>query len=155
MLEVKGDINLLNYRRMLANGAFGFFFAGILGNKWYHLLHTFVKSLQLPRGIAYMITAKMGCEICIWHPLSLSVYWMWTGVTVEGKSLTHVWKELRHEFLPTLQLEVTLWTPVDILNFAFVPVAYQAIIVNFACFIEAIGLSYLHSHQDKIDDDDE
>lgn len=36
--------------------------------------------------------------------------------------------------------------PLDIANFALVPVRYQLLVGNFGCFLESIMLSFVKSH---------
>ena len=60
-----------------------------------------------------------------------------------GDTPSAIWKQLRHDFWPTLGLEYTLWTPIDITNFALIPVQHQLLVVNIACLLESIMLSFI------------
>lgn len=136
----------LNTRRLAATLAFGTAVAGVGGHYWYRLLdHVVLHRLRLVEGSARFIGAKLALECVLWHPVGLSLFWAAQGVGAEGKSLWEVKRELGHDLLPALAVEVGMWTPVDIINFRFTPVHLQVIVVNFVSFFEAIVLSYLHS----------
>eukprot|EP00744_Colponema_vietnamica_P023579 GILI01034168.1.p1 GENE.GILI01034168.1~~GILI01034168.1.p1 ORF type:complete len:225 (+),score=31.22 GILI01034168.1:134-808(+) len=135
-----------DFKRLWATIFYGTLVAGALGHYWYELIHVIAASkLKLRDGSAALIATKLALECAIWHPLGLSVFWVLQGVWAEGKTVGSVAKELRTDLLPALAVEMSLWTPIDILNFKFTPVQLQVIVVNFVSFFEAILLSYLHS----------
>jgi len=122
----------------------GFFIGGVGGYLWYGWLDKFVtKTVRAIPGTKKFIAAKILMEICVWHPVVLLGYWGIVG-KFEGHSNAQIGAELRESFLPTLAGDASLWTPIDILNFRYVPVHLQALVFNAGSLVEAVALSYIH-----------
>ena len=133
-------------RRLAGTTMEGSLVSGGLGVFWYAALDRFVgTSLGLVSGTASFVAAKVALECVLWHPLTLSIFWTFVGL-VEGSSWEKIKEELATDFTPTLLTEYVLWTPIDILNFKLVPVHLQVLFVNMGCLVEAVLLSYIHSH---------
>jgi protein Mpv17 len=133
-------------RRLFGTTAEGSLVAGGLGVYWYAFLDKFVgTTLGLASGSAAFVAAKVGLECVLWHPFTLSLFWTVVGA-IEGNSWEKIKEELSTDFTPTLLTEYVLWAPIDILNFKLVPVHLQVLCVNMGCLVEAVLLSYIHSH---------
>ena len=50
--------------------------------------------------------------------------------------------ELRASFLPMLGAEAAIWTPVQMLNFWYLPVRHQQMFVNVMSVVEAAVISW-------------
>ena len=108
----------------------GFFISGVGGYLWYGWMDKFVtKTVRVIPGTKKFIAAKILMEICVWHPVVLLGYWGIVG-KFEGHSNAQIGAELRESFLPTLAGDASLWTPIDILNFRYVPVHLQACLLD-------------------------
>ena len=113
---------------------------------WYNFLDRFTSTtLKLAAGSMRFVAAKISLEILIWHQISLAVYWVIVG-TFEGHRMEKIKKELRADYLPTLMADVSMWTPLDVLNFKYVPVSLQVLFINLGSLVEAVALSYIHKH---------
>ena len=122
----------------------GFFIGGVGGYLWYGWMDKFVtKTVRVIPGTKKFIAAKILMEICVWHPVVLLGYWGIVG-KFEGHSNAQIGAELRESFLLTLAGDASLWTPIDILNFRYVPVHLQALVINAGGLVEAVALSYIH-----------
>jgi protein Mpv17 len=122
----------------------GFFIGGVGGYLWYGWMDKFVtKTVRVIPGTKKFIAAKILMEICVWHPVVLLGYWGIVG-KFEGHSNAQIGAELRESFLPMLAGDASLWTPIDILNFRYVPVHLQALVFNAGSLVEAVALSYIH-----------
>jgi protein Mpv17 len=122
----------------------GFFLGGVGGYLWYGWMDKFVTgTVKAIPGSNKFIAAKLLMEICVWHPVGLLGYWGIVG-KFEGHSNAQIGAELRESFLPTLAGDASLWTPIDILNFRYVPVHLQALVINAGGLVEAVALSYIH-----------
>jgi protein Mpv17 len=122
----------------------GFFLGGVGGYLWYGWMDKFVTgTIKAVPGSNKFIAAKLLMEICVWHPVGLLGYWGIVG-KFEGHSIAQIGAELRESFLPTLAGDASLWTPIDILNFRYVPVHLQALVFNAGSLVEAVALSYIH-----------
>ena len=124
----------------------GALMGGVASYYWYNALERFASTtLRLTAGSMRFVVAKISLEILIWHQLSLAVYWFIVGIA-EGHSFSKIVKELKSDYLPTIIADVGMWTPIDILNFKFVPVPMQVLFINMGSLIEAVALSYIHKH---------
>lgn len=134
----------VQWNRLCGCMTHGFFIGGVGGYIWYEGLERFVtNTMRAIPGSNRAVVLKLLLEILIWHPTCLLGYWSIVG-KFEGHSTAQICAELKESFLPTLAGDVSMWTPVDILNFRFVPVHMQALVVNVGSLVEAVVLSYVH-----------
>lgn len=123
----------------------GSLIAGVGGHYWYQWLDKFVTlKLMLRKGTGSFLATKMALEFLVWHPFNLLCFWTIVGFA-DGDSLSYVLSELSDDFIPTLLGEYLLWTPLDVLNFLFVPVHLQVILCSVGALIESIFLSTVRS----------
>jgi protein Mpv17 len=133
-------------KRLGCTGFEGSMVGGGLSLYWYAALDRFVgTTLGLVGGSVAFVAAKVALECVLWHPFTLTLFWTFMGA-VEGNSWEKIRSELAADFAPTLATEYLLWLPIDILNFRFVPVHLQVLVVNAGSLIEAVLLSYIHAH---------
>eukprot|EP00602_Paraphysomonas_sp_CaronLab_P001337 CAMPEP_0185025494 /NCGR_PEP_ID=MMETSP1103-20130426/8428_1 /TAXON_ID=36769 /ORGANISM="Paraphysomonas bandaiensis, Strain Caron Lab Isolate" /LENGTH=74 /DNA_ID=CAMNT_0027558699 /DNA_START=645 /DNA_END=869 /DNA_ORIENTATION=- len=61
--------------------------------------------------------------------------------------MTHIMKEACEHtskiFLPTFMVDCMFWPPVQMVNFAYVPVQYQVLWVNVAALFWNVFVSYM------------
>jgi protein Mpv17 len=149
------DDKEIDWKRTYHQTLYAAFIWGPLGHKWYQVLDrvatTIVKrSNKLPGGGGMVsmssrprfVVTKLVLEMVALHPISLLAFFGVIG-TLNQESPRAIQEQLQRDFFPTLCLEVAMWTPVDALNFAFVPVRHQLLVVNCACFLESVGLSFV------------
>lgn len=130
--------------RLTATMFFGSAIAGALAMYWYNYLDHLVGDVwKFRRGGAGFVAAKVGIEFAVWHPFTLTAFWFFLGFA-QGEGFSEIVTDFKKNFVPTLAAEYTLWTPIDILNFWLVPLHLQVLVVNLGCFLEAVGLSYIH-----------
>ena len=146
-LEMREDPHAsFQVNRFAGVATHGAIMGGVGSYFWYNALEKFTATtLKLASGSARFVFAKISLEIIIWHQISLAVYWFIVG-TFEGHSVEKIMKELRTDYLPTLFADVSMWTPIDILNFKFVPLQLQVLFINLGSLVEAVALSYIHKH---------
>jgi len=158
----------IDWRRTFHQTAYASLIWGPIAHKWYQVLDRFAKSIvaagastvlsskraaaaasSSPRLLA-VTTTKLALEMIVLHPVSLLAYFGVVG-TMNGEWWTDITQQLKTDFMPTYALEVALWTPLDTINFAFVPVRHQLLVVNCGCFVESIALSFIKNNGiDKI-----
>ena len=136
----------IDTKRLAGTCLYGGLIAGVVGSYWYRALDTFVVAfLRIAPGTLAYGGAKLALECAIYHPFSLCMFWLLVGMA-QGDRVDKISQQLRQDFLPTLQMELILWSPVDTFTFFFVPVHLQVIVISTVSFLEAILLSYLHNH---------
>ena len=118
---------------------------------WYKFLDKFV-SRRFIEGTIRFVGAKLGMEIVIWHPISLFFYCTIAGFA-EGHSWKHVKLELQESFLVMWAVDAAIWSPIDILNFRYVPPHLQALLISTVSLLEAVVLSSVHGQRAQGKDD--
>jgi protein Mpv17 len=128
--------------RLYSTTAYGGIVAGVGASYWYRWLDAYVGSKVLTgHTSARFIAAKLALEIGIWHPITLTIFWISVGAA-QGQTVAESLADLRAKFVKTLAAEFALWTPLDIVNFRYTPVHLQPVFVAFGSIIEAVFLSY-------------
>ena len=133
-----------DFRRWLATVFQGSLVAGGGGLYWYAFLDRVV-SKHAVHGTAKFVGMKLALEFAVWHPFTLLSFWTVVGL-LQGSSVSQIRRELSSDYGSALASEYVLWTPIDILNFWLVPVHLQVLCINCGCLLEAIVVSYIHSH---------
>lgn len=133
---------LLDYRRLLSQTAYATLFWGPAAHKWYHWLDSWCRANIAASRPGRIVAAKVAMEMLVLHPVGLLAYFGIVG-SLQGESFNKIVAQVFHDFPPTYLLEIVLWTPIDLLNFAVVPVRHQLLVVNCACLAESIALSYI------------
>jgi protein Mpv17 len=118
---------------------------GPIAHKWYHLLDQLAIVLITNPTPSKMIATKLLLEIVLLHSISLLAYFSIVGF-MSGDTLRQIQQQLKDDFWPTYIIEIGMWTPLDVVNFAFVPVRHQLLVVNCGCFIESIALSFIKNN---------
>jgi protein Mpv17 len=136
----------MDYGRLAGTAVCGAAVYGIVGLLWYKLLDDLARrGLSLTPGTVRFVGVKLLMEFVCWHPVSLLAFWSALSVT-QGADAAQVGAELRENFAPTILAEYVLWSPIDLLNFWLVPVHLQVLVLNAGCFLEAVGLSFVHAN---------
>ena len=125
---------------------------GVAGHYWYHWLDQQVSKLvpsidddnNISSKIRFVFT-KLGLEMLLLHPISLLAFFVCVGL-LRGDKMQDIVVQLQQDFKSTLLLEYLLWTPIDLCNFALVPVQHQLLVVNTACLLESIMLSFIKAN---------
>ena len=117
---------------------------GVAGHYWYHFLDK--QALKFAtEGTKFFIIVKLGLEMIFLHPIALFAFFAVVAL-LGGESIMEIKQQLRRDYWQTLILELGLWTPIDLVNFIYVPVKHQLLVVNTACLLESIMLSYIKSN---------
>lgn len=129
-----------DFRRLAAVTAFGVFGMGPSGHLWYIYLDRF--TTRFCRTQFQTIFTKVCGDTFVYGPVCLgaffaSVSWM------EGEPVKDIWRKLRRDFVPTYIVDYSFWPLVQGLNFKFVPVHHQLLVVNIVCYFDDIFLSYV------------
>lgn len=76
-----------------------------------------------------IIGFKLWADCFIFDPLYLTLFFSATGA-MEGKSLQDIKLKLKSDFLSTYLIDIAVWAPIQTINFRFVPVPYQSLMVQ-------------------------
>ncbi|KAI9137117.1 hypothetical protein BKA69DRAFT_1128510 [Paraphysoderma sedebokerense] len=134
--------------------SFGFAFAGPLYQFWYSLLdrklveHWMKKKLApgvsiTPQKIQWkMSLQKVIADMFIFDPPYLAFFFITTNV-MSGYTFQQSTERMKRDALPTYWVDVAVWTPIQFLNFRFIPVSYQPLVVNGVNVFWNAYLSYV------------
>ena len=104
---------------------FGSVFVGPIISQWYKFLN---KHINTPSMIKNLVT-RVALDQLIFAPNSIILFFFVTG-TLEGNSFKQTYDKLEKEYWNVLKANWTLWPTVQILNFQFIPLHYQSVLVN-------------------------
>jgi hypothetical protein len=76
-----------------------------------------------------IIGFKLFADCALFDPAYLALFFTTTG-SLEGKSPREIWHKLRIDLLPTYIVDVAVWFPIQTINFRYVPVTYQPLVVQ-------------------------
>jgi len=68
-------------------------------------------------------------DLGIFDPPFLAFFFASTNY-LSGLPLSECWLRVKRDVLPTYLVELGVWTPIQLLNFRFVNVTYQPVVVN-------------------------
>jgi len=132
----------IDWKRTLHQTVYASFIWAPFAHKWYHFLEKLAHTLVPSENQLQLLATKFGLEMIWLHPIALFAFFTIVGA-LSGDSVATILSQLRADYWQTFLLEITLWTPIDLLNFAFVPVRHQLFVVNCGCFLECIALSFI------------
>eukprot|EP00271_Cylindrocystis_brebissonii_P023403 TRINITY_DN9690_c0_g1_i1.p1 TRINITY_DN9690_c0_g1~~TRINITY_DN9690_c0_g1_i1.p1 ORF type:complete len:290 (+),score=40.89 TRINITY_DN9690_c0_g1_i1:262-1131(+) len=147
-VALPGGETSLDMQRVVTTSLFGLCFVGPVGHFWYILLDRIItKQLRLkPRTRSFILT-KVAMDTFIFGPFHILGYYTWAGLA-KGLSLPEVWSNCCRDFWPVLISEAGIWPVVQSLNFFYVPVPNQLLVVNLVCLVDSAWLSWLRNQED-------
>lgn len=143
-VAVPPEVAPFNWRRTAVQAAYASLLWAPVAHYWYALLERRALLLAKP-GTRRLVGLKLAAEMVLLHPVSLVAFFGTVGLA-SGESAREVARQLRRDFWPTLALEWAMWAPLDIANFALVPVRHQLLLVNCGCWAESVVLSLVKAN---------
>lgn len=113
-----------DYFRTFKMSCFGALVFTPLAHVWYPFLAT-----TFPGASASALLCKVGLDQTVFAFSFLSSVFVYTSVT-DGKSLEFGVKKAKDNILDTLKANWMVWPAVQLVNFKFVPIPYQILVVN-------------------------
>lgn len=92
-----------------------------------------------------IIGYKLTMDTFVFDPLYLSLFFAVTGA-LEGHSPSQIGNKLCDELLRTWLVDISVWTPIQTINFRYVPVLYQALVVQSCNIGWNAYLSFVQHH---------
>lgn len=124
---------------------YGGAFIGPLGHAWLEALELGTRRAGLASGSPRAIAAKLVADTMLFGPVHVASFFGLMGV-VSGESTAVVSQRLRDKFWPTLLAESVGWPAVQAVNFAYVPVQHQLLVVNVVSLLDCTFLSWVKHH---------
>ncbi|TPX35091.1 hypothetical protein SmJEL517_g02525 [Synchytrium microbalum] len=136
----------IDYKRVAIMATFGFCMAGPAYTYWYRFLDKHVVSytsrvlkkqqqlnptLNVSKiNMAWKIAIiKVALDDFVFEPIYLPAFFTSTGL-LSGNTVTTVTTQIKNEFWHTYFIDLLLWTPVQLINFRWIPLLYQPVLVN-------------------------
>eukprot|EP01095_Lingulamoeba_sp_RSL-Kostka_P015936 TRINITY_DN752_c0_g1_i1.p1 TRINITY_DN752_c0_g1~~TRINITY_DN752_c0_g1_i1.p1 ORF type:complete len:193 (-),score=24.83 TRINITY_DN752_c0_g1_i1:183-761(-) len=152
-LESRGKENTdIDWTRLIVSVTYGTILAGPIFHLWYKFLDA--KTIHiLAKSRAKYIFSKIALDQCVFEFPFLFLFFASTTyledfLKKKPEPTKHLKEKLKNEYFPTYFMDCKVWIPIQILNFAFVPVKFQALFVNAVCVGWNAFLSYV-SHRNQ------
>lgn len=110
--------------RCLKFGAVGAFWVGPILTGWFQFMDHVI-----PGKSAGAIAGKLLCDQLLQGPCMIGTMFAWTSIA-NGKSLAQIKHKLDSELLGTWINSVYVWSPVQVIQQAFVPLQYRVAVAN-------------------------
>lgn len=76
-----------------------------------------------------IIGFKLFADTILFDPLYLTLFFTATSL-MEGRTLEEILRKLKEDLVKTYCVDVAVWTPIQTMNFRWVPVIYQPLVVQ-------------------------
>lgn len=129
---------------------YGFVVAGPFYCFWYKWLDKFAATRFQSKGVYAFVGGKLLMDQLVMEPPYLLFYFAFDGI-LQGKNRTEIKDKLMKDFIPAFKVDCCIWPPAQLLNFAFVPVHFQALTTNSICCLWTIVLSYMNNRSNCSD----
>lgn len=155
------ESNPIDWKRVGNMVFYGTFLAAPIYTFWYsfldntsHKIFSSLPSKDQPQPakphlsrIYRIISFKIIADILLFDPLYLSFFFVTTNA-LERNSWNHTKEKIKKEFQMTYFIDILVWLPIQLFNFRYIPVSYQALIVQSCNIGWNAFLSFVqHRHQ--------
>ncbi|RZC39141.1 Mpv17 PMP22 domain containing protein [Asbolus verrucosus] len=132
----KQPLKELNYKRTIQFFSVGTFFVGPALTVWYGVLHKYVGS-----GGKSVALKKVALDQVCFAPVCL-VAVLGCIKTLQGNTFEQTKREIKNTYCDILIANYKLWPMVQVVNFYFVPLHYQVLLVQIVALLWNTYLSY-------------
>ncbi|KAK2588851.1 hypothetical protein KPH14_001720 [Odynerus spinipes] len=126
----------LDFIRTSQFASIGFFIGGPATRTWYGILDKYIGSKG---GI--VVVKKVLCDQLLFAPTFLSVLLVSIG-TLQGNTIDNLKLKLKNDYFEILTNNYKLWPMVQLVNFYFVPLQYQVLVVQSVALLWNTYISY-------------
>ncbi|CAG7717217.1 unnamed protein product [Allacma fusca] len=120
---------------------------GVLLGPTHHYFYKYLDVL-IPRRDGRSIFKKIMADQLIACPM-FSVQFFMGMAYLEGKSLPECWGEFKKKFPTVYAVDWTLWPPIQLINFYYIPTGFRVLYVNTMTAFWNVFLSYM-KHYDQL-----
>lgn len=89
-----------------------------------------------------IIGFKLAMDTFVFDPVYLTLFFSVTSA-MEGRGPSHIWAKLKEDLGTTWLVDIAIWSPIQTFNFRFVPVLYQALVVQSCNIVWNAYLSFV------------
>lgn len=132
----------LDLKRNCVVGSYGLLETVLEGHFWYGILERlFGPSMTLRTSLM-----KMACDQCLFSPLEVSSFMVWTHV-VERRKSPPLGEKLKADLPATLMTSYLFWVPASLVNFYVVPFHLRALYTGTMCVMWDTFMSFASHNQ--------
>lgn len=102
-------------------------------------------------GSAPFVVSKVLADTLVFGPVHVCLYFAFTKLLEKGADPGDIVAKIKKDFIAAYVAEFALWTPVQLINFSFVPVKHHLLVVNAASIIDSCFLSWVGHHKDWVE----
>ncbi|XP_046838716.1 protein sym-1 isoform X2 [Vespa crabro] len=122
----------------------GFFIAGPATTTWYRILDKYIGSKG---GVVVM--KKVLCDQLLFAPSFLSILLVSIGL-LQGNDIDSLKHKLKTNYFEILLNNYKIWPMVQLVNFYFIPLQYQVLLVQSVALLWNTYISYITNTGNKI-----
>lgn len=126
----------LDFVRTSQFACIGFFVGGPATRTWYGILDKYIGS----KG-GTVVVKKVLCDQLLFAPTFLAILLVSIGA-LQGNDVDSLKLKLRNDYLEILTNNYKLWPMVQLVNFNFVPLQYQVLVVQSVALLWNTYISY-------------
>lgn len=137
------DVPPYNHTRTLYNAMYGGLFNGTVGHVWYQKLDAVASAMLMHRSRRVFLATKVAADSLLFGPVHVVAYFMTLSLVEHGGVWSVAVEKTKKEFFKTFAVELAVWPAVQTVNFAYVPVQYQLLVVNCVTVLDAAFMSWM------------
>eukprot|EP00179_Madagascaria_erythrocladioides_P018481 CAMPEP_0198340950 /NCGR_PEP_ID=MMETSP1450-20131203/46050_1 /TAXON_ID=753684 ORGANISM="Madagascaria erythrocladiodes, Strain CCMP3234" /NCGR_SAMPLE_ID=MMETSP1450 /ASSEMBLY_ACC=CAM_ASM_001115 /LENGTH=196 /DNA_ID=CAMNT_0044045945 /DNA_START=57 /DNA_END=644 /DNA_ORIENTATION=+ len=118
-----------NWRRTASLTTFGLALAGPIYSWWYPFLDGRTQHVLARHGMMRFVALKIAADQLVFEPPFLALFFFSTGL-MQGDSVSTVARRIKQDGVSTYLVDCCVWPAAQFVNFRYVPVMYQALVVN-------------------------
>lgn len=118
-------VTKFDIRRNLRSAVYGGIIFAPIGDKWYHILQSYVYLKKFPINHFINVAYRVGVDQLLFAPFGLALYFSSMSVLEHNPLQFHT-----DTWASTLQTNWKIWPAVQLINFWFVPIEHRLLLVN-------------------------
>lgn len=127
---------IIDYVRTMKFAGIGLFISGPATRTWYGILDKYIGS----KGYSIAMK-KVACDQLLFAPTFIAVLLVTIGIC-QGKDIEKLKVKMRNEYSDILVTNYKVWPMVQLVNFSFIPLHYQALVVQSVALLWNSYISY-------------
>ncbi|XP_026572889.1 peroxisomal membrane protein 2 [Pseudonaja textilis] len=140
LIEKSQKKKRLDWRELLRFATYGFLVTGPLSHYFYLYLEQLI-----PSDTPFSLIKRLLVDRLVVSPAFLAIFFLVMNF-LEGKDLSEFSKKVKSGYWTSLKMNWKVWTPVQVINFTYVPLQFQ---VLFGNLVAILWFAYLASDKKR------
>ncbi|CAK0784823.1 hypothetical protein CVIRNUC_008027 [Coccomyxa viridis] len=122
--------------------------AAPVGHYWYRSLdYLFLQKCRWPQASARFVLSKVAADTVLFTPVYVGSFFAFMN-SMHGGGLQDLKEKCAKDFWTTTVIEMVVWPPYQVLNFARVPLRHQLVVMNGGTILDSAFLCWARSQDD-------